>query len=336
MLNGAQCLQWIQRNTKTKADVARLLAQSGCLNAPQATKATLIDTLKDALCSKYNSHRIPKNLVALDMGLSNMGLARFSCTPKSVTLDQSVKLDLTPSDTAYDPGLWAKLADGLIFGKILNQYAEGEEVTLVVERQRFRTNGSFNVLQTTLDVNIMEAMIFMTVHMNNKNPSARNRIQLLSVSPATMVSYWNGKLLDPAQASDSASVKLLRLKIAEQLINDSMQGDYKADHSERVVEPRPYFSLNKAMSRSLPLDVWKKATGYRSHSRRFFQMMQAVNEYGDEKYRVDNWGTKKGDDLCDAILHGLMHWEISRFREDLIERVQKDIRNDKSCIEKLN
>ncbi|KAL1921519.1 uncharacterized protein VTP21DRAFT_11235 [Calcarisporiella thermophila] len=120
------------------------------------TLSTRLQTHFEQLMSNPNN-AVPSSVISLDLGFANLAFVHLD--REGHVLDwKRVRLNVGPG---YDPLVYAKAVEG-----VMRELTALKAMAYVVERQRVRTLGSPNVLQTVLMVNFVEAMIhaFLVQH----------------------------------------------------------------------------------------------------------------------------------------------------------------------------
>lgn len=308
---------WLACQRLTNAQLLGLCAKLGVQRPSETRKSALLAQLASDLAN--TPPKGADSVIAVDVGVKNMAMARYRWTSTSCVLEQCVKLDLNQSNLDFSPSNWSQLAKTFLLDEMLRPVdSEATDVTVLIERQRFRSGGASNVLETTLQANTLEAMLFMGIDMWNELLGQRKRrLRVASVAPSTMVNYWEGaaQRWGAANGHNTQGTKDLRMSIFAQVLNDSVPGNYKQNVAQ-VVASEPGFKLPPEVVDQLPLAAWRRAWAYKSASRRTYEVMALLNKYSQSRYQVDisRWGKPKGDDLADAALYGLHYWRCYQER----------------------
>lgn len=294
------------------------------------TKGELIDTLVKKIEENDNANG---DLVSLDMGLKNMSLARFSNEQgKKPTLIQWFKRDLESGVKAsFHPLKYSHISKEFITTFLIEQGCQ----TLVFERQRYRTGGSSNVLESTLKTNTIEAMLCMGVSMHNLyHPS--KEIQIHSVSPGMMVDYWQSEFSTMLKQEQKKS-KEFRVSLTLQMLRDSLSKNKLLPPEIQLASPIMHhrFELSDTILDNLSTGLkddnikkeWDHIWKFKSLSRKLWELVYFINRFNISPYTVPLdkywWGSVKGDDLADSLLHGLAYSEYIKAREDFRKNVKE-------------
>lgn len=316
---------WLISQKLTNTQLLSLYTKLGVPKPPDGKKSSLLTNLTLDLASSKLSP--PGSVISLDVGVKNMAMARYRWSGTSCILEQCIKLDMNPDQLDFTPSNWSYMAKEFLFDQVLKPIDDDiNDVTILVERQRFRTGGGTNVLETTLHANTIESMLFMGVEMwNELLGKKQRRISIESVAPSTMVNFWEGKVSEEI-TGDGSNNKDLRLKILAQIINDSTPAKYKIGGIPQLISGIPEFKLSSNIIDQIDLKSWEKAWKFKSNSRKLFEVISLINKYSLPKYQIpiEKWGKNKGDDLTDSILYGLHHWEIYQFRVKVIKCINEN------------
>lgn len=332
----------------TSAQLVSLHAKLGFKLPQPSLKSNLIENISIQLIDSYlagSSKKIsnfPTCLISLDMGVKNMSLSRFT-TPigSNPILQQCIKIDINPKEIQFNPNNYAEITKKFFFKQILEPIDDSvDEITILVERQRFRTGGRSNVLETTLKTNTVEAMLYMGTKMWNELLGKRDKkINILAIPPGNMVKFWlnEGKkmnLFDNSDVLSDTESKKFRIDLASKLLlcglpqnfTEPIKQDINLDGIDKI------FNLDSNIIKSIDINDksnlkrWKKAWSFKSTSRKFYEVCILINEFNQSKYQIDQslWGKTKGDDLADSLLHGLAYWKYYQNRKQLYDCILHD------------
>lgn len=327
----------------TKADILPLFCKLG-FQLPHVTrKDDLLESLEVNIAKEDDSCRevlqaAKETIFSLDMGLKNMSMARFCLHghQKVPTLYQWFKMDLDQTECTFNPINYSNITLDFLYDHIINDKLNKAEspVSVILERQRFRTAGSSAVLESTLKTNTLEAMLCMGIVTHNRSRGKNGtEINTVSSPPGAMVKYWHRLFRTNEKASEKES-KLFRVELVLNLLLltlERLQLNPKnvKEHALRntFVEmkgTKPKFMLSEQLVYGLSTFLassegnkrWDAAWSFKSQSRRLWEVVRIINEANDEDFRVSDevWGVKKGDDLADSLLHGIAYFEYQENR----------------------
>ena len=138
-----------------------------------------------------------KSIISIDMGIKNLAYCRLHPTSKA-TITEWTRLDVSPNNTdgkdGYHPVRYAQQAYDLI-SKMVEQ---DPTVHFLIERQRFRSGGGSTVLEWTLKVNSLEAMLYAVLETLKREGKWMGNVQ--GVSPARVTAFWLGHYAGISQA----------------------------------------------------------------------------------------------------------------------------------------
>jgi cruciform cutting endonuclease 1 len=321
----------------TKADILPWFTKLGYQLPPITRKADLIDAiesnLQNDLLLKSN------NVISLDMGLKNMSVAKFSKSKMGIpTLYQWFKLNLEPVENyQFNPTNYAKITSHFLHDFILINQKSVEPLTVIFERQRFRTGGSSAVLESTLKTNTIEAMLCMGLTLHNRNNN--NLINIIPSPPGAMVKYWQQLYLPDKKIPENES-KVFRIDLVLGMLYDlltklDLQPRKHVKNSKHSLQEVNFqlssnivHNLSNSFSTKKWEDQWNNAWSFKSSSRRLWEVSKMINDLNNESLKVEDdlWAVKKGDDLADSVLHGLAHFKYLENRKKFRELV-KDQKN---------
>ncbi len=133
------------------AQLKEIATQTGI--ASSGTKPNLVERLVQHFDMSQNSEKLSSSVLSFDLGYRNLAYCHLS--QNAEILDWArVDLDL-PS---FHPSVIAPVVRQFIKDKVQQNLKEADMV--VVEQQRARSGGSFSVLESTLRVNCVEAVLW--------------------------------------------------------------------------------------------------------------------------------------------------------------------------------
>ncbi|KAG0681205.1 hypothetical protein C6P40_003229 [Pichia californica] len=329
----------------TKNDILPLFNILGYQLPPNTRKEGLLDALEDHLNFTKSKFVKYHQVLALDMGLKNMSLARLKLDNKEKlpTLSQWFKINLDPLDCNFNPINYANITTKFIYEQILNNRLSSIPIDLLMERQRFRTGGASSVLESTLKTNTIEAMLCMGLTMNNYlNENPNLKINISSSAPGAMVKYWQNLYYKDEKISEKES-KSFRIELISNMLLSTLKTyeltpKHVKEYSNmneyvKISNIKPYFVLSQDLINGLTKLLkdkknesrWESAWGFKAHSRRLWEIVKILNEANTKNFKIDDelWATKKGDDLADSLLHGLTHYEYLKNRDAIRKVIEK-------------
>lgn len=298
-----------------------------------------VDTKKESILRVLEENvtrdtkKVTNNVISLDMGLKNMALSLIEINRKGqLELSRWFKSDLEPnSEFQFNPVNYSMITCEFMDREILTYNKKKDDLTLVFERQRFRTGGASSVLESTLKTNTIEAMLCMGITLNNKMNNSN--IQLQPSPPGAMVKYWQNHYIAENTMADTES-KGFRVNLILSMLYDTLK--------EHKLQPIKYpeltnklnikskfclsrtiiDNLNNSLKSQEWVEGWNKAWSFKSDSRRLYEVGKLINSINPIGTKHTNWGVVKGDDLADSILHGITHFEYISNRRKLMEVIE--------------
>lgn len=320
----------VAKQKLVKNDISRWFIKLGYQLPLSTRKGDLLDTLD--LNLKNEASELSINLISLDMGLKNMSLSKFSKSKndKIPTLHQWIKLNLEPFENyQFNPVNYSKITNQFLNDFIISKDDNNDSPqTVLFERQRFRTGGSSNVLESTLKTNTIEAMLCMGLTLHNDFKS----INIVPSPPGAMVKYWQNKyLLNDTKVTEKES-KNFRIQLILSLLFNTLSksnlhpknikyDDFmltKGDIVKFQLSPMLINNLKTAFADDTWLKSWNGAWNFKSSSRRLWEVCKLLNGLNEQGLKItdhETWGVKKGDDLADSLLHGLAYFDYLANRE---------------------
>lgn len=182
------------------ANIQRLSLNCGL--AKSGTKKELISGISRGV-DECKLAAKPKRLLSVDMGVRNLALCQLnlesnshpSSTAPLVERWSILELDRDGGGLPFEQPNFAKLAVQLV-----KQFELDECDTIVIEKQRLRSNGLRNVPEWVARVNLMEAMVHAILQ--NYLDLSMHHYDVFSVNPSRVMNYWvRGSPLDSKQES---------------------------------------------------------------------------------------------------------------------------------------
>lgn len=340
-----------------KSDIIPIYAKLGYPFPAITRKNELLATLDAKLATENARSSGDLQLIALDMGLKNMSLARLHLRKGAEipVLQEWFKKDLEPSEEfIFNPMNYAQITNQFLGDHIIPKYAHAPEKThLIFERQRFRTGGGSAVLESTLKTNTIEAMLCMGLTMHNKNYN-KDMIEFSPSTPGSMVKYWQQSCMSDISLTGKMNEKESKGFRINLVLNMLHRLFSSMGYAPRKVKPhavmnkegliclhKERFHLGenvcKGLEGALKLkkweDCWNAAWSFKSQTRRLWEVAFLMRTAGNDALQIEAerklWGTVKGDDLADSLLHGIAYFEYMANRRELKKAIAKkeDIRD---------
>ncbi|VEU22915.1 DEKNAAC104138 [Brettanomyces naardenensis] len=267
------------------------------------------------------------SLVSIDVGLRNFSLSRFTIPKPSQPpiLLQWCKLNLPNysgiPESPFNPQNYAQIVNKTLSDLVLLQSLRNPPPfpnVIVIERQRFRTNGARNVHESILKSNAIEYMLFASIETFRNIIPGFNPV-LVSSSPQTMTAYWEdyyeANKSRYAVSDDTPNSKLIRMLVVDEWLRGILGKDEgRSDTPFRISD-----KLTEGFRSLGPEALENRLHRYRSVSRRIYECMSMLNEVNEDRFKVelDEEGTKKGDDVTDSLLHGLTYLKFEENKGNL-------------------
>lgn len=310
-----------------KSDILQLYTKLGYTLPLDTRKESILQNLEENITS--DATRSPENVISLDMGLKNMSLSHLHRNEKGVLeLHRWFKRNLEPNiQFQFNPVNYSKITCDFLQNEILSYNNTASPLTVVFERQRFRTGGASSVLESTLKTNTIEAMLCMGITLNNYTNSST--IELQPSPPGAMVKYWQNYYL-LQRVKNEAESKSFRINLILSMLYGLLQEvnlqPRRYPHMKTLPNVRSKFTLSRLMFDNLSnaasstdwLASWNKAWSFKSETRRLFEVAYLLHTINNNR-TMDNWGVVKGDDLADSLLHGITQFEYASNRRKLFE-----------------
>lgn len=342
----------------TKPPIVALYAKLGYPLPSITRKQELIDSLDEIMQNriKYDGKH---SVLSLDMGLKNMSFTRLSVNKTGTlpTIQQWFKMDLDPMNCQFNPTNYSQITTDFLYDHIINEkyISRGEKISVILERQRYRTAGSSTVLESTLKTNTIESMLCMglTIHNRvNKNLIEKGKkgenieFDVFASPPGMMVKYWQNthNLSAAVEKITEKESKLFRIELvlnmlhgilrSKKLLPKNMKDDNLSGKFFNKVDIKPRFQLSEAITNNLHDNLkdskwskkWDTAWSFRGQSRRLWEVAKMINDINDSKYQIskDAWGVNKGDDLADSLLHGIAYCEYLKNRDSFQKVIESE------------
>lgn len=316
-----------------KRDILQLYLQLGYALPQDTRKESILTTLEEYITYDEKT-KLPQNAISLDLGLKNMSLTHLRKNKLGfLEIHRWFKRNLEPDPMfQFNPINYSKITCEFLQNEILNYNSIVDPLTVVFERQRFRTGGASSVLESTLKTNTIEAMLCMGITLNNM--SKNSIIKLHPSPPGAMVKYWQEKYSFQKLKTDTES-KSFRINLILSMLYYSLKDlnlqPTNYPHFEALQTVKPKFRFSKHICDAMTdaaksaewMKSWKKAWSFKSESRRLFEVVNIINAAGKGKDTY-NWGVVKGDDLADSLLHGITYFEYAANRRKLFQIMQTE------------
>ncbi|KAI0461985.1 hypothetical protein LJB42_004590 [Komagataella kurtzmanii] len=275
-----------------------------------SNKAQLIEDISLCLARESLFTENKKySIVSIDVGVKNFAFTRLQLEGGDVFKSRSslpsilewFKLDLEQFEgmKTFSPLAYSRMAYYLV-EKLIFKLSDTGLLTpsvLLIERQRFRSNGGSSVLESVIKSNIIENMIISNVYaMGQMNNDYKTNI--ISSSPASMVNFWtNYKMSDGSTylSMNSKNSKNSRMVLVDRWFDALLKGTPAS------------FLLGDQLSNRIKSKELAILARCSNPSRRIYLLMEMLNKPSIGSSVV------KGDDLADSLLHGL---SLLRFEQN--------------------
>lgn len=331
----------------TKNEIIPLFNKLGYSLPTNTRKDGLLNALDENLhidTNIINTSNNNFNLLALDMGLKNMSLARLTLYPGAniPTLSQWFKMNLDPLESQFNPINYSHITSKFLYNQMLGTHPT-YPFHLIMERQRFRTGGSPAVLESTLKTNTLEAMLCMGIISHNKLINDPSKVISLSASPpGAMVKYWQQLFYANEKFSEKES-KSFRIELVLNMLMSTLKS---CKLGPKVVKPHAlvnssinlkdvgiHFTFSNDITKGLSswltteegIKSWNDAWSFKANTRRLWEVARLINQVNTKEYIIDDnlWAVKKGDDLADSLLHGIVYFEYMKNRRLMLSLLNK-------------
>ncbi|QPG74427.1 hypothetical protein FOA43_001756 [Brettanomyces nanus] len=316
----------LRHEKPSNSELKQIIKQCGVTMPVKTTKDSMVEEIRSQVFNvdENTIMKPPYSLVSIDVGLKNFSLTRFAVPvmgrPKVI---QWCKLNLSHytglPDSQFNPIRYAQIVQKTLFDLVIGQ--SDFPSVIVVERQRFRTNGGRNVHESILKSNAIEYMLFAAIETLRVLNKEFNTL-LVSSSPHIMASHWEDYYANyvPSVVDDS---KLVRMKVVDQWLRF-----FLLDQKRSTIGSPPFeFSdiITRGYTRFGIEGVETRLHRFTSVSRRIYECMRLLNELNETKYSVDldEGSVKKGDDVTDSLLHGLTYLEFESTKKKLRESIKQ-------------
>jgi cruciform cutting endonuclease 1 len=276
-----------------------------CGISTSGTKPVLTSRLRDEITITSRQRPSPLRILSIDMGIRNLAYCILDVPKSSLKSRPSIRawqrlsvstvpevlenrtegsVEVTPVKEAFNPATLSAAAYILLRKKLLLE----EPTHILIERQRFRSMGSRNILEWTVRVNMFESILY-AVLCALKGEGVWNG-EVLAISPGKVGPFWVGEETEGVgskklRTSKNAKIRNKGAKI--DLVRDWLEGGEMVELGNKSVE-----DVAKRYK-----EKWDRAPGGRKKSQ----------DDGEEKMG-------KLDDLADSLLQGMawIQWEENK------------------------
>ncbi len=301
-----------------------------------------------SLNALYQGKASRHSIVSIDVGLKNFSLSRFSVSsnpetglPEIPVLLQWFKLNLPHfvgrnECPKLDPQIYSTMIDKALMNLVLMQRPSDKILSpdiIIIERQRFRSNGGRTVQESVIKSNVVEFMLFSALQTLRMVQPSFNPL-IVSSSPRTMSLYWEhyflGKIGEKQMSRiDLKDTKAIRMLLVDEWLQSAFGSTISGTECGVSFQP-PFIFSSKLTNEFHKLGsdgITKRFKRFRSISRRIYESMRLLNEINIPKYKLDleDGGVKKGDDVTDSLLHGLVYLTFERNKELLRRNIRQGI-----------
>lgn len=150
------------------------------------TKDALITSITKGIDQRLTLER-PYNILSIDMGVKNLAFCELQIASKPIVNRWSlIQLEGYDRSLSFEQPSFAKLGYQLL-SSLVDRHQLPE--VILIEQQRFRSNGLGNVPEWIVRVNQLEAMIhaFLRAFIET---SSNMRCHIGSISPTKVMNYW--------------------------------------------------------------------------------------------------------------------------------------------------
>lgn len=136
--------------------------------------------LDDTVTKTYTA--VPESVLSIDMGYRNLAFAHISKEQKVL---RWCRVDLDIDN--HHPSQSARTVTRFVRDQLLQGISTmSTDCAIVIEKQRFRSMGGFSVLEHTLRVNMVEAMLWSALQCMTDPGMVKE-----AVSPVAVEKYWS-------------------------------------------------------------------------------------------------------------------------------------------------
>lgn len=275
-------------------------------NSSAGTKTDLANSILSVVRQvKENEDDKPaksQRILSIDMGVANLAYCTFERSRHQVaslpivrewnrvSLVHNAGSNSKPATQFSAPNL-AQTAVELVNDLVLSKSKESQPFHVLIERQRWRTMGGPRVLEWTIRVNTLEAMLWAILTSVQKQGPWRGQVH--AIDPGRVSGWW---LENSAKDGRKASKKYMALKLAKvDLIRTWLKNNL------HVVGDSP--DCEKILQ-ALNLSAADQRKGSRAE-------------------KIENEHTGKLDDLADCMLQGVTFLKWLKNREVIAQKGQE-------------
>jgi len=293
-------------NLPTTLKLAQLkLLAFKCGISTSGTKPILITRLQDEITRTPRQQPSPLRILSIDMGIRNLAYCcidvpkslpnrlpsirawhrlAVSTTPEELEVKPDDGVETIPIKEVFNPATLSSAAYTLLRKKLLLE----NPTHILIERQRFRSMGSRNILEWTVRVNMFESILYAILCTLKGEGVWNGDVQ--AIAPGKVGPFWVGEEIDGAESkkerkSKSAKIRNKGAKI--DLVRSWLENDDMVRLGNKAVEniARRY------------REKWDRSPGGRRKG----------EVDGEEKMG-------KLDDLADCLMQGMawIEWEENK------------------------
>lgn len=153
------------------------------------------------ICEAREERRLPKRILSIDMGVRNLAFCQLNLTSQQSMVERWSVMEL--DEMRFEQPHFGRMAVDLMKGFELDVVD-----TILIERQRMRSNGLRNVPEWIVRVNILEAMIHALLQ--NHLDRGDYDYNVLSILPSRVMNYWIRPSTPAVAANPNARYRLTK------------------------------------------------------------------------------------------------------------------------------
>jgi cruciform cutting endonuclease 1 len=320
--------------TTLKLSQLKLLAFK-CGISTSGTKPILRSHLQDEITLTPRQRPTPLRILSIDMGIRNLAYCildvpesspsklpsirawhrlAVSTTPEVREVKLGEGVEMAPVKEVFNPATLSAAAYTLLKKKLLLE----EPTHILIERQRFRSMGSRNILEWTVRVNMFESILYAVLCTLKGEGVWSGEVQ--AIAPGKVGPFWLGEETDGVgskKVRTSKSVKIRNKGAKIDLVRGWLEGGEMVGLGNEIVE---------GMARRYR-EKWNRSPGGRKKGE------------GDGEKKMG-----KLDDLADCLLQGMawIQWEENKRTalkhgvEALLEKMTASIARNNSKTSKIS
>jgi hypothetical protein len=193
---------------------------------------------------------VPESVISIDMGYRNLAFAHVSREQK-VLRWRRVDLDIDN----HHPSQSASTVTRFVRDQLLKGISStSTDCAIVIEKQRFRSMGGFSVLEHTLRVNMVEAMLWSALQCMTDPHMIKE-----AVSPVAVEKYWSDIKGFNSEDTESSSKK----KRSERLVAHLLASNYidcSSELHDMFESEKKKDDLSDSMLQAIAWLNWRKYT----------------------------------------------------------------------------